>query len=253
MEPMSDKELDLLFKSKFTDYEVEPSVSSWSKIEEQLSVKPMQRRKVPFLWMAAASVVVVFGLGLILWNKPQEQIMLKGKPAVEEGAIVIAQNNTVNTSDEVVANIKKAENKVANLSRVAQEVASNTIEESNSQEENYIASTQTDKPETQQDQEFIASRTEPVKRITVTELMLLEEENATKTNKIKSTMLSSLSSSKDESSNQQERIRSVGDLVNFVIAKVDKRENKVLKISKTDESDIEITGINLGLFKYKKD
>ncbi|QEK51950.1 hypothetical protein FYC62_10035 [Pedobacter aquae] len=247
---MSDKELDLLFKSKFTDYEVEPSVSSWSKIEEQLSVKPMQRKKVPFLWMAAASVVVVFGLGLLLWNKPQEQIMLKGKPAVEEGDRVIAQNNAVNTIDEVITNTQPAEAKVETVSRVAQEETPNTTEESNSQE-NYLASIQTENPEAEQ--EFAATRTEPVKRITVTELMLLEEENTVKTNKIKSTMLSSLSSSKDESSNQQERIRSVGDLVNFVIAKVDKRENKVLKISKTDESDIEITGINLGLFKYKKD
>lgn len=253
MEPMSDKELDLLFKSKFTDYEVEPSVSSWSKIEEQLSVKPMQRRKVPFLWMAAASVIVVFGLGLLLWNKPQEQIMLKGKPTVEEGDMVIAQNNAARKREEVISRNQPVDNKVDNFSRVAQEVKPKTIEESNTQEEeSFIASTQIDKPETQPEQEFVATRTEPVKRITVTELMLLEEENAAKTNKIKSTMFSSLSS-KDEDSSQPERIRSVGDLVNFVIAKVDKRENKVLKISKTEESDIEITGINLGLFKYKKD
>jgi hypothetical protein len=250
MEPMSDKELDLLFKSKFTDYELEPSVSSWSKIEEQLSVKPMQRRKVPFLWMAAASVVVVLGLGLLLWNKPQEQIMLKGKPAVEEGDMVIAQNNTVNMSDEVITNIQPAEAKVEPVSRVAQEVTPNTIEESNSKEENYLASIPTENPEAKQ--EFAVTRTDPVKRITVTELMLLEEENEVKTSKIKSTMFSSLIS-KDEDNNQPKRIRSVGDLVNFVIAKVDKRENKVLKISKTDESDMEITGINLGLFKYRKD
>nr|WP_152605976.1 hypothetical protein [Pedobacter glucosidilyticus] len=241
--------MDLLFKSKFTDYEVEPSVSSWAKIEEQLSVKPMQRRKVSFLWMAAASVVVVFGLGLLLWNKPQEQIMLKGKPAVEEGDRVIAQNNAVNTIDEVITNTQPAEAKVETVSRVAQEETPNTTEESNSQE-NYLASIQTENPEAEQ--EFAATRTEPVKRITVTELMLLEEENTVKTNKIKSTMFSSLIS-KDEDNSQPERIRSVGDLVNFVIAKVDKRENKVLKISKTDESDIEITGINLGLFKYRKD
>jgi hypothetical protein len=44
----------------------------------------------------------------------------------------------------------------------------------------------------------------------------------------------------------------VGDLVNFVIAKVDKREEKIIKVSKTDEGDNEITGINLGLFKFSK-
>jgi hypothetical protein len=252
MEPMSDKELDLVFKSKFTDYEVEPSVSSWSKIEEQLSVKPMHRRKLPFLWMAAASVVVVFGLGLLLWNKPQEQIMLKGKPALEDGDVVIAQNNTASSKDKAITTPKQTEVKVEVFEREKSEVTPKIDEKRSAQEENYLAFTEAEKPEAQQEKEIIATRTEPVKRITVTELMLLEEENAAKTNKIKSTMFSSLSS-KDEDKNQPERIRSVGDLVNFVIAKVDKRENKVLKISKTEESDIEITGINLGLFKYKKD
>jgi hypothetical protein len=37
-----------------------------------------------------------------------------------------------------------------------------------------------------------------------------------------------------------------------VVAKVDKREEKIIKVSKTSESDIEITGINLGLIKYLK-
>jgi hypothetical protein len=36
------------------------------------------------------------------------------------------------------------------------------------------------------------------------------------------------------------------------VAKVDKREEKIIKMSKTQESDNEITGINLGLFKFRK-
>ncbi|WP_304064323.1 hypothetical protein [Pedobacter glucosidilyticus] len=245
---MSDKELDILFKSKFEDYEVEPSVSSWSKIEEQLSIKPMQRRKVPFLWMAAASVLVVLGLGLIFWNKPQEQIMLKGKPAVEEGNILIAQNNSTSLSNEVNTSTKQTNIQLGNQENEVQKIVKAAPEQNSLQEENLFASTQANKPEIQQEQELVI-RTEPVKRITVTELILLEEENAAKTDKIKSSMFSSL----NEDNQSSEKIRSVGDLVNFVIAKVDKREQKLIRISKTDESDIEITGINLGLFKYKKD
>jgi hypothetical protein len=48
------------------------------------------------------------------------------------------------------------------------------------------------------------------------------------------------------------KFSSVGDLVNLVVAQVDKRENKIIKISKTEESENEITGINLGLFKFSK-
>nr|WP_155977797.1 hypothetical protein [Pedobacter glucosidilyticus] len=248
MEPMSDKELDLLFKSKFEDYEVEPSVSSWSKIDEQLSIKPMQRRKVPFLWMAAASVLVVLGLGLIFWNKPQEQIMLKGKPAIDEGNILIAENNSTSSSNEVNTNTKQANLQSGNQESEVQKITQSVSEQNGLQEENLFASIQTDKSGIQEEQELV-TRTEPVKRITVTELILLEEENAVKTDKIKSSMFSSF----NEDNQSSEKIRSVGDLVNFVIAKVDKREQKLIRISKTDESDIEITGINLGLFKYKKD
>ncbi|WP_211226539.1 hypothetical protein [Pedobacter glucosidilyticus] len=240
--------MDLLFKSKFEDYEVEPSVSSWSKIDEQLSIKPMQRRKVPFLWMAAASVLVVLGLGLIFWNKPQEQIMLKGKPAIDEGNILIAENNSTSSSNEVNTNTKQANLQSGNQESEVQKITQSVSEQNGLQEENLFASIQTDKSGIQEEQELV-TRTEPVKRITVTELILLEEENAVKTDKIKSSMFSSF----NEDNQSSEKIRSVGDLVNFVIAKVDKREQKLIRISKTDESDIEITGINLGLFKYKKD
>ena len=43
------------------------------------------------------------------------------------------------------------------------------------------------------------------------------------------------------------KIKSVKDMVNFLVSKVDKRKNKIVYMSKTEESDIEITAINLGI------
>ena len=47
-------------------------------------------------------------------------------------------------------------------------------------------------------------------------------------------------------------IRNFGDMVNLVIAKVDKRKDKVIEFSDTDDGD-SITGINLGVIKIKKE
>jgi hypothetical protein len=54
---------------------------------------------------------------------------------------------------------------------------------------------------------------------------------------------------------QQQRkhgIRNFGDIVNLVVAKVDKRKDKVIEFSDDDEDGSSITGINLGVIKVKK-
>ena len=46
------------------------------------------------------------------------------------------------------------------------------------------------------------------------------------------------------------KIRSIGSLVNFVIAKVDHREDKIIEFEDNDEGS-EVSGINLGVLKFK--
>jgi hypothetical protein len=52
---------------------------------------------------------------------------------------------------------------------------------------------------------------------------------------------------------KKHRIRSLGDVFNVVIAAVDKRKDKVIEFSNTDEDDATITGLNLGFIKVKKE
>jgi hypothetical protein len=49
----------------------------------------------------------------------------------------------------------------------------------------------------------------------------------------------------------KKRIRSLSDLVNFVVAKVDNREEKILETS-TDEAILSLTSLNVGPLKFKK-
>ena len=59
---------------------------------------------------------------------------------------------------------------------------------------------------------------------------------------------------KDKPAQQPKKhgIRNFGDIVNLVVAKVDKRKDKVIEFSDDDEDGSSITGINLGVIKVKK-
>src|SRR5690606_19880673 len=46
------------------------------------------------------------------------------------------------------------------------------------------------------------------------------------------------------------KIKTVGDLVNFVVSKVDKRKNKIIEFSKEDDGEV-ISGFNLGVVQYQ--
>jgi hypothetical protein len=56
--------------------------------------------------------------------------------------------------------------------------------------------------------------------------------------------------SDDEFNSRNRKIKGVGGLVNFVIAQVDKREDKLIEFTESDEGT-EVSGINLGLLKIK--
>ena len=52
------------------------------------------------------------------------------------------------------------------------------------------------------------------------------------------------------SNTKNRKVRGVGGLVNFVISQVDKREDKLIEFTESDEGT-EVSGINLGLLKIK--
>jgi hypothetical protein len=47
-------------------------------------------------------------------------------------------------------------------------------------------------------------------------------------------------------------IHSLGDLVNVLVAKVDKRKDKIIEFTADDDGESTVTGLNLGIIKLKK-
>ncbi|TKB96332.1 hypothetical protein [Pedobacter cryophilus] len=262
MKVASDKKFDEFFKSSFEDFEVEPSANSWDKIAQELKQKP--KKKFPIFWMAAASVVIVLGIGLGLYTQPTEVIKLK--PQTDELTAKVEpkleESKEQGIKDELGVKIKeqrleKPELLAANTKKqpVSKE---NKVSEKNISEDATITSKATvlDLNNLEED----LARVKPVKRInSVAQQMIDDEAKQTKLNGSMNAALALAQNTNDENLNddgaitgRKVKIKSVGDLVNFVVAKVDKREEKIIKVSRTDEGDNEITGINLGLFKFRK-
>lgn len=268
MKEISDKEFDSFFKSSFEDFEVEPSAKSWEFISNNLAQKPAKKR-LPFIWMAVASVIILMGIGIRFYSQPTEIIKLKGNqpaeqvashtPATPSSALPNEENSSASTSNENKALDEKvnAARKVKNQSVNQQQLASIASEKNISPDATNTSSANVLNTNAVDQNLAEVNAVQPIKLKTVTEQILAEEAAQKSNDKLKpaEVLAQSLNDKPNEdgaTSGRKLKIKSVGDLVNFVVAKVDKRNEKIIEVSKTDESDNEITGINLGLIKFRK-
>jgi hypothetical protein len=250
MKPILDNGIDHLFKSSLEDYETKPSAESWKRINEQLGSKS-QDNKQPY-WWAAASVILVLGIGLVFFRSDREVIQLKGKTEIAAVNEELLPNQTkLIVKPQLPKVLSLEEVKIANEKRFLQLMAKTNAtvtkeihSKSDVETKNTFAAASpinNDKddqqnPTTANEENFfdntMITAGEPVLAVVPqTENILDRPINH---------------------SGEKSLIKSVGDLVNFVIAKMDGRDQKLLHMSKTEESDMEITQINLGLIKYKK-
>lgn len=253
---MLDKDIDQLFKSSLEDVEITPTQTSWTDISNRLDAKPHQK-KFPF-WMAAASVLLVFGIGIGLYHQTDETIKLHPNEDREMTANLVQDEASVlkNTPKQENSSVSLAEKKRIMIRKIAPTLghadadttndtstANEALEPmSDNHEMTYTAVIQTVKiPKAKLVTEQILHQEElaPLKKIRVINL----EDDQSEIELLSSSL---------EPNTKRLKIGSLGDIVNFVVAKVDKREEKIIRISKTEESDNEVTGINLGLFKFSK-
>ena len=259
MHPISDKELDKLFQQRFGDLEIEPSAAVWDKITGTMDQK-RRRSAFPSFWMAAASIVVLISVGL-LYFRPQEVIKLQGSSEI---ALNIENNSSRSELNESPATteetLKTTQTEKIALPDFSLESASGI----KSSEYRLIEKAPLVEPEIKvvSTPEPVLVASEPVKKANP-----VQPKKAAKVPNRFSGDQSALDVTQpdmfakadfpedeinpDESEVRgQRKIRSIGSLVNFVIAKVDKREDKLIEFKDSDEGS-EVSGINLGLVKIK--
>jgi hypothetical protein len=253
MHPISDKELDKLFQQRFEEVEFQPSGDVWMKISAKMDQKGNVKKSFPVFWMAAASVVVVLGAGLWFY-RPVEVIKLQGTGQQEMVQDVPAVPITDLGTGAAKLDPHEPEIKGFDFSKLAlsEEKTFNTPAEVTLPSESVneivrqdlIASNNTPRRSSQEVSQ--PNKEVKVPRYTGDQSKL----DVTQPDMIASAEITQDDLAPEHEQNAPKRIRSVGSLVNFVISKVDRRDDKIIEF-KDGEEGSEVSGINLGLIKLK--
>ncbi|WP_199120058.1 hypothetical protein [Pedobacter sp. ASV28] len=245
---MQDKDFDNLFRDKFIDAEVEPSTNLWSSIEQQL--EPKRRRSLPIFWMAAASVAVIASVMLFtqrtekLYLHAPEQEVAKALTAQSAQEILPVVSEMKTTSSKVLA--LEASDRKATKVETAKVKSALFVED----EKNIQVVVQPNVKE-----EHLPIKKSEVRPLEINPIVAVPEENTTKmiaanpqNNNTDEIGVEAI----EELNNNKKGIRNMGDLINFVVEKVDKREKKLIKFDTDDDDNSSIIGLNIGFVKLNK-
>lgn len=239
MQHIPDKEFDKLFKDKFNDAEIEPSVNLWANIEKELA--PKRKRIIPIYWMAAASVIVVISAMLFFQKTDKiylraEQQQANNTTAVEE---VVLPTNAI---EEPTAEAKVP---ISTKSFVVKVSTPKAIETNFDNQQLAMQPIKETERLPIKQQEVMQLAIAPIKETVIENPIVIAQ--VTPTTEVESNAIS-------ETDNLSERkgIRNVGDLVNFVVDKVDKRDKKILKFNTDDDDNSSLVAINIGFLKFNK-
>ncbi len=251
MQHMPDNDFDNLFRDKLMNAEVEPSANLWANIEGQLAVKP--KRRFPLMWVAAASVVAV--TSAIWFSQGGEKIYLQSaatevavaQPVVEQPVLVVEAPQT-EQNEPAPVNVHR----VANRNLAKREVPAAVVAQLVDESKNNIAVVQ---PSVQNEHL-------PIKRAEVRALDVVNTGNVVPVNTVAqsdASMIASLGNLTDDDNataqtaeTNKKGIRNMGDLINYVVEKVDKREKKLIKFNTDDDDNSSIIGLNIGFVRLNK-
>ena len=259
---MQDNEFDDLFRSRLDKLEVEPSAQVWQSIDAELDGKRRKRSIFPMLGIAA-SIIMLITAGILFIPKKENV-----KPGRHEKNNVVAkiESGVNNQKDAIIAktsrpqteNLVVKQKPVDRVARVSQVKNTDTTVNPNQPKVQQMAKTEPAKTNEEQ-QEVIAAVQKPAEPIQAAvpdnsaELTTRTTTDNMPETKVKPQVIAQ-APIKEKPAQQPKKhgIRNFGDIVNLVVAKVDKRKDKVIEFSDDDEDGSSITGINLGVIKVKK-
>lgn len=234
---MQDKEFDEMFKNLFDGAAIEPSEGLWTEIAGKLD-KPAHQKKGIYLWVSvAAAAVILMVCGLILPR--DEKIRLQS---------VVASVNTENATGPIVGKIDVRQPQEAELPArsVPLVIAPGLSDEEKKGFAGKLPADTTDVP----DKHKIAM--EPVVLTDQSAIPAVQFQTHEERPVIASAQINNADTTGDMYGQQERKgIRNVGDLVNFVVGKVDKRENKIVEFD-TDDDNSSLVSLNLGIVRFNR-
>lgn len=227
---MEDRDFDQLFKDQLGEAEVTPSSNLWGNIEKELS--PKKKVVLPAYWMAAAVVAIAVMVGLLMPNS--EPIRLQGS------ADFIA-----NSSKETVAPAK-----------VVEEVV---LEEKAVKSTPLVIAARLNEQDVKKDFEVM----QPIEKsshlvnmeVQNTPALVAQvalEEPATEVMIARVESPQEVAVVNEVEQPEHKGIRNVGDLINIVVNKVDKRDKKLIQFNTDEDDNSSVVAINIGFLRFNK-
>lgn len=244
---MQDNEFDNLFRSKLDGFETEPSISVWQHIDASLHAGNRKRLLVPLL-SAAASIIVLVTAGVLLVPRhvkdsvdhhSKNNIAMNDAP-VNTKAPVAVVNAGASGAVHTVA-LQSVKQLVAATQQATIGAVSNEQAPVKQPAPEVIAAT-AQRPD-------VITQPKPVNTIALTA-------NNVSAPEIKP--IQAVTPDKQTGDDvapqpaKKHRIHSLGDMLNTVIAAVDKRKDKLVEFTDTDDDESVVTGVNLGIVAVKK-
>jgi hypothetical protein len=282
---MQDKDMDELFRAKLDNLEIQPSDRVWKGIALELDGDKRKRGLMPLIRIAAG-VTVFVAVGLFFLIKgdkvynSQANNHLKGS----QQAIKLSNKGEPEVTGEKVEDLMQAK-------QDAQQIAAETVKHAqiiqtqlakaepnraignklaanrNTKHQHNKVGQEAGKQDNEEQQELIPQRETlaalspnddklnkgvvPDEPLIATKPVIPGSDDFKTTNKVAVTALPVNKATK--ATVKKHGIRSFGDLINVVVAKVDKRQDKLIVFSNTDGDESTITAINLGFVKMKTD
>ena len=252
---MQDKEMDGLFRSKLEGFEMEPSAGVWPGIAAELDPPKKKYPLVPFL-NVAASIVVLVGAGLLFL--PKKVVVQHKRAVVAIAGKVVTSVNHVSTTNSVAqatasgvvlnhqSNIAVAQPGKAALTGAVSPVTTIAKPAINTQpiQQEIIANVPLKQPEVKA---VVPDNSTPLIAKQAPDLVQAFNTQP----QVAAVVVMPIQ--KDTLPIIPRRgIHSIGGLVNVLVAKVDKRRDKIIEFSADDDGESHVTGINLGIIKIKK-
>jgi hypothetical protein len=240
---MQDKEFDQLFRSKLENYETEPSAGVWDNIQKSTDF----HRKTPKNhWKIAASLLILLSAGVYLISRI-------GTADTAPVKIVVNRNVKVIKPDATSQAVEVTKPHLENTAKL-------TAKNSYKRKEKHFQPTPkaiiepqfAEQPALTLNKPARDSFVVPDKQIPLMAKVQLADNVPFKANlladqhKFANTAVAGMPARKHH-------IRSLGDLINVVVSKVDKRKDKIIEFSSpADEDETTVSGLNLGFIKIKK-
>ena len=245
---MQDNELDNLFRSKLDDFETEPSANVWQNIDAGLTPGNRRRLLVPLL-SAAASIIVLVVAGVLLLNQPVKVAMHQHKRDLVKTTVPVKATSKPYTGKIIAAITQVKPVKKSNL--LKQIVKQQPVVKS--QNINLVAVQQPVMQQVRADVTQKHNTTIPAQRKD-TVILIADNQTSLPVSKPVQAVIpdKQIETKPAIQPTKKHRIHSLGDMLNTVIAAVDKRKDKLIEFTDTDDDESVITGVNLGIVAVKK-